>query len=241
MEHGRSYYALSYRPTNGKYDGSLRYIQVKLHRKGKYTLSYRESYYALSDDDEFRQKQGDELQERFLKVKNQDRLYANIEHGAPMLHDLVFSAHLAKDGSPRMATAEQMQALQDAPDYFKTRRKNPAKPLPPIKLQKYVIDYDVLDPLVRKAIAGHQQSTTLEFAAAAYNEDGRLLNSILNQGLATANASAKNGGTFHAVQELEAPPGAAFIRLAIRDTATDRTGTLEVKLPLKEDRQMAQK
>lgn len=241
IDHGRSYYTLTYSPSNTKYDGSERTIRVQLHRKGKYILTYRTAYYALSDDQAFKQKRGDELQERFLKAKLDDRLYANIEHGAPMLHDLLFSAHLEKDGSARLATPEQMQALEDAPDYFKTRRKNPNKPLTPVKLQKYVIHYDVVDPLVRKAIAGHKQSTTLEFAAAAYNEDGRLLNSMLNKGVASANLNARNGGTFQAVQELEAPPGAVYIRLAVRDAATDRTGTLEVKLPLKDERQVAQK
>jgi hypothetical protein len=241
IDHGQSYYTLTYSPSNMKYDGSERSIYVQLHRKGKYTLTYRKSYYALSDDQEFKQKRGDELQERFLKAKSEDRLYANIEHGAPMLHDLLFSAHFEKEGSPRTATAEQMQALEDAPDYFKTRRKNPNKPLTPVKLQKYVIRYNVVDPLVRKTVAGNGQNTTLEFAAAAYSNDGRLLNSILNSGVVTASRDARSGGTFQAVQELEAPPGATYIRVAVRDAATDRTGTLEVKLPLKDERQMAQK
>jgi hypothetical protein len=113
--------------------------------------------------------------------------------------------------------------------------------LTPVKLQKYVVHYNVVDPLVRKAIAAHKQSTTLEFAAAAYSDDGRLLNSILNNGTVTASEDSKNGGTFQAVQELEAPPGATYIRVAVRDAVTDRTGTLEVKLPLKDERQVAQK
>jgi hypothetical protein len=75
----------------------------------------------------------------------------------------------------------------------------------------------------------------LEFAAAAYDADGLLLNSMLNQGLASAGpqASGKAGALFRAQQELEAPPGAAWIRVAVRDTLSDRTGTLEVRLPLK--------
>jgi VWFA-related protein len=239
--HGESYYTLSYSPTNTNFDGSERTIQVELKRKGKYKLTYRTIYCALSDDEAAKQKRGDELQERFVVAKAADRLYANIEHGAPMLHDLLFSAHFEKDGSPRTATTEQMRALEDAPDYFKTRRKNPNKALTPVKLQKYVIRYNVVDPLVRKAIAAHNQTTTLEFAAAAYSDDGRLLNSILNHGVAAANSGAKGGGTFQAIQELEAPPGATYIRVAVRDAVTDRTGTLEVKLPLKDERQLAQR
>jgi hypothetical protein len=71
-----------------------------------------------------------------------------------MLHDLLFSAHLKVDGGPVMATAEQMQQLEDSPAFFRTRHKDgPRKPLAPVKLQKYLIEYGVFDPQL-KALAG---------------------------------------------------------------------------------------
>jgi VWFA-related protein len=233
IDHGESYYTLSYAPSNTKFDGSERHIEVTLAKKGDYRLTYRRVYYAVSDDGtQDKHKKKDELQDRFLAAKAQDTLWANIAHGAPMLHDLLFTAHLAADGAPHMATPEQMEALQDAPEYFITRRKKPTqKPLTPIKLQKYVIDYGVIDPQL-KAAARHDRPATLEFAAAAYNDDGQLLNSMLNQGVPPEKSGKP---VFHAVQELEVPPGAAFLRLAVRDTVTNRTGTLEVRLPLKDD------
>jgi hypothetical protein len=172
------------------------------------------------------------VQTRFIAAKATDTLYANIEHGAPILHDLLFSAHLAADGESHMATAEEMVALEDSPEYFKTHKKHPQKPLPPVKLQKYVIDYGVIDPQLKATVAHKQNPSPLEFAAAAYDDDGRLLNSMLNQGLPSGDG-VKQEALFHAVQELQVPPGAAFIRLAVRDTMTNRTGTLEVSLPLK--------
>ena len=44
----------------------------------------------------------------------------------------------------------------------------------------------------------------LEFAAAAYDADGRLLNSILNEGLASPDpaSSGKSGALFHARQQV---------------------------------------
>jgi VWFA-related protein len=234
IDHGESYYTLSYAPSNAKFDGSERRIEVTLAKKGDYRLTYRKVYYAVPDEGGSGRKKRDELQDRFMAAKAQDTLWANIEHGAPMLHDLMFTAHLATEGAPHMASAEQMDALQDAPDYFLTRRKKSAaqKPLQPIKLQKYVIDYGVIDPRLKAMAAQHDKPATLEFAAAAYNDDGRLLNSMLNHGV-PPEKSAK--AVFHAVQELEVPPGAAFIRLAVRDTATNRTGTLELRLPLKDE------
>jgi hypothetical protein len=233
IAHGESYYTLTYDPSNTKFDGLERNIQLTLANKDKhkdYRLTYRTLYYAVPDTDVEQQHKKEPLQARFMAAKTQDTLYANIEHGAPLLHDLLFSAQVAPEGGVQMATPEQMQALQDAPDYFKTRRKNKPQAAPkPIKLQKYVIDYGVIDPQL-KAMAAHGQKAVLEFAAAAYNDDGRLLNSILNQGVPTGSGK-KSQTLFHAIQELEAPPGTAYIRLAVRDTATNRTGTVEVKLP----------
>ena len=232
VEHGENYYTLSYAPSNAKFDGSERHIEVKLAGKDDYKLSYRTGYYAVSDEGVQQEHKKEALQARFIAAKATDTLYANIEHGAPMLHDLLFSAHLATDGAPQMATPEQMVALEDSPEYFKTHQKHPQKALPPVKLQKYVIDYGVIDPQLRAAEAHNQKLAPLEFAAAAYNDDGMLLNSLLNQGLPSG-AGGKQEALFHAIQELEVPPGAAFIRLAVRDTMTNRTGTLEVRLPLK--------
>lgn len=236
MANGKSYYSLSYSPTNTKYDGTERHIQVTLIRKGDYTLTYRTLYYGVSDDDSQPDHKPGTPQDRFVAAKIADTLYANIEHGAPMLHDLLFSAHLGAVGEPSMATAEQMGQLVDSPAYFRTRKKDSApKPLKPVKLQKYVIDYGVFDPQLKALATRKGQPAMLEFAAAAYDADGVMLNSILNQGLATTQAKPDgNFGTlFHSEQELEVPPGAAWIRIAVRDRLNDRTGTLEVPLPLK--------
>ena len=135
-----------------------------------------------------------------------------------------------------MASTEQMMQLEDSPVYFKTRKKNRAqKPPSPVRLQKYLIDYGVIDPQLKAATQSGGKKAALEFAAAAYDADGRLLNSILNEGLASGETQAggKSGSLFHAIQELQVPPGATWIRLAVRDEQDNRTGTLEVRLPLK--------
>jgi len=243
VESGLSYYTLSYSPTNSNFDGSDRHIEITLARKGDYKLSYRNLYYAMADDAAQTHEEGSTVQARFVAAKAEDTLYANIEHGAPMLHDLLFSAHLSVSGAPVMATAEQMAQLEDSPAFFRTRHKDrPLKPLAPVKLQKYLIDFGVFDPQL-KALAGEGgKPAKLEFAAAAYDADGRLLNSILNEGLASdePDLNGKIGALFHAEQELEVPPGAKSIRLAVRDKLNNRTGTFEVQLPLKSDVMTAQ-
>lgn len=240
---GASYYSLMYEPSAKNFPSTKGYeqqrtitVSLKGKKKGEYILRYREGYYAVPNDQVKSGKTQDALQARFVAAKAQDTLFASIEHGAPMMHDLLFSAHLSADGAPQMATKEQMLQLVDTPAYFKTRKKGKAVSTPkPVKMQKYVIDYAVIDPQL-KALAAHgTRPPVLEFAAAAYDSDGRLLNSILNQGTPSGKkgAKAKTDALFSALQELDAPAGTEYIRLAVRDTLNDRTGTLEVKLPLK--------
>jgi len=193
-------------------------------------------YYPEADHQVQPKRTNDVLQARFIAAKAEDTLYANIEHGAPMLHDLLFSVHLATVGTPVMATTRQMGELQDSPVYFRTRQKDrPAQPPVPVKLQKYVIDYGVIDPRLKALAMRDGDPATLEFAVAAYDADGRLLNSKLNEGQAPTGIKPgdKPGALFHAEQELEVPPGAAWIRVAVRDKLDNRTGTLEARLPLK--------
>ena len=240
IEDGESYYTLSYAPTDTNFDGSQRQIEVTLKQAKKrgYTLSYRTLYYAVSDDGVQNSHKNDPLQARFVAAKADDTLYANIEHGAPVLHDLLFSVHLAVVGQPVMATAEQMLQLEDSPAFFRTRHKDrPLKPLIPVKLQKYRIDFGVFDPQLKALAARGARPAKLEFASAAYDADGRLLNSALNQGVASSatEANAEPQHMFHAEQELEVPPGAASVRMAVRDMLNNRTGTLEVQLPLKQE------
>jgi hypothetical protein len=135
-----------------------------------------------------------------------------------------------------MATAEQMLELEDSPVYFRThQRDKPLKPLPPVKLQKYVIAYRVLDSQLKSAAKHKEAPAVLEFAAAAYDLDGRMLNSMLNEGVTPpeADRDAKSGALFEGSQELEVPAGGAWIRLAVRDKLNNRTGTLELPIPLK--------
>ena len=237
VETGQTFYTLSYAPTNRIDDGSERRIEVSVKgaaEKG-YSLTYRNLYYALSDEAMLAMHKADSPQARFIAAKAADPLFANIEHGAPLLHDLLFSARLTADGEPRMATPDQMVQLADSPAYFRTRKRaSPQQAPAPVKLQKYLIDYGVIDPQLRAIVANTNEPETLEFAAAAYDSDGRLLNSILNEGIVSGEAEhgAKLGPVAHAMQELEVPLGASWIRLAVRDMEDNRTGALEIRLPL---------
>jgi VWFA-related protein len=242
VDHGSSFYTLTYSPSNANFDGQERKIDITLKKGSPYSLSYRRRYFALPESAEQAYNKKDPLHARLEAAKAEDTLCANMEPGAPMLHDLLFSARLSAEGQPQMATADQMLQLADAPAFYRKYRENrPLKPLPPVALQKYRITYGIFDPQL-KVLAKHKGTPlSLEFVAAAYDDDGKLLNGLLNEG--TASSETKPDGqfaaAFRAEQELQVPPGAKMIRVAVRSKVNNRTGTLEIPLPLKAETPVA--
>jgi VWFA-related protein len=228
-----NYYSLTYSPTNQRDDGVLRSIEVKLPYS-KYDLSYRRAYYALARHTEAAPEntQGPESSASSRSDGQNDTLQPNMKHGAPMIHDLLFSAHVRADGGPARATAEQMAQLADEPAYFRTRHKDkPLKPLAPIDLQRYAIDYRVTDLALKNLQSG--KPPAFEFAAAAFDADSRMLNGIVNEATAdSTHQEANKSGIFRVRQQLDVPVNAAWIRIGVRDKITNRMGTLEVQLPL---------
>jgi VWFA-related protein len=234
---GASYYTLSYSPSNRLEDGEQRKIVVKLVKPG-YKLSYRRFYYGLPPDRSPKvggvQAQSAPSSES-VTVNPTDTLYGSIEHGAPMLHDLLFSLHVRSEGKPTYGTPKQMAQIVNEPAYFRTRSRKKSFQRPPlIKLQKYVIDYRVIDPLLKTMAGQTGRKPMLEFAAAGYDVEGRMVNGIINNAIAEPPKDGeKTADTFRVEQDIDLPLEAAWLRIAVRDTLTDRTGTIEIALPLK--------
>ena len=134
VEDGANYYTLTYAPSNRNFDGSRRNIRVELSNRHD-QLAYRRSYFA-TDLDTLKANEnprGVETAPPPAPRKLGDSLAANMQHGAPMAHQIVFKAHVRALGAPATATPEQMANLADQPAYFRVRHKNrPAKPLPPV-------------------------------------------------------------------------------------------------------------
>jgi VWFA-related protein len=231
---GGNYYALSYSPTNAKDDGGRRSIAVRVDHPG-YKLSYRRYYFTGAyRPAEPAKAQSSEGSGATPEQAANDTLQSNMKHGAPMIHELLFSAHIRTEGKPAKATAEQMAELADQPAYFTTHHKDkPVKALASMELQKYVIDYRVTDLALKAQVAQNSKPPAFEFAAAAFDADSRMLNGIVND--ATGDASNKEqtkSGVFRVEQEIEVPTKAAWIRVGVRDKLSNRVGTLEVALPL---------
>lgn len=237
VENGGSYYELTYAPTDPNYDGQLHKVQVSLAKKG-YHLEYRRFYYA---DDPNQPLTGEDkryaaaIAEHVVAHQPGDTMYAYMEHGSPEAHQILFRAHVSA-GPAALASPEQMANLVEQPAYFVVRKKKKlAKPRPPIPLETYTIDYLVMD-----AKAGAVGQQILEFAAGAYDAQGRLLNGISqNASRLEAREHGKGKDYFRAVQTLDVPTTAAWLRVGVRDVRTDQIGTIEMPLPLEVGRQTA--
>ena len=257
-EVGGHYYTLSYSPSNQNYNGGLRHVRVELAKRG-YHLAYRRSYYGnpsygnagpansglansgLANSDLANTRSAgtepasllsrSEL-EPLQMARPADSLFPNMQHGAPVAHQLLFRAHIRAVAPPAKATPAQMESLADQAAYFGERRPNrPAKPLRPIQLQKYQIDYTVA-----------ARYPALEMAAAAYDADGKMLNVVV-QRVAEDSEQLSNETMRQAIyrmqQQFDVPTTAVSVRVAVRDVTTDNVGSLEINLPLAREERAA--
>ncbi|HEX4006414.1 MAG TPA: VWA domain-containing protein [Acidobacteriaceae bacterium] len=225
---GGSYYEISYAPTDAQYDQRLRKIRVELAKRG-YHLDYRRYYFADPPDTPVtkEEKKLAAITDTQAAHKPGDTMYAYMQHGAPQDHEIIFRAQF-QAGPKAAATQGQLDALGQQPAYSVPGK--PSKVPKGLAVQTYTIDYLVPDRMVA-SLNGQMQ---LEFAATAYDADGKMVNGISQKANKEASDSAKPGGTpfFRADQTLDVPVTAAWLRVAVHDMATNRIGTLEIPLPL---------
>jgi VWFA-related protein len=228
-ETGAHYYTLMYSPSNQNYNGRLRHIQVELSKRGCH-LAYRRTYFgnpAPPGTVRPRMQFASDL-EPLQTARPADSLSPNMQHGAPLAHQLLFRAHIRALGPPAKATARQLANLADQPAYFRERRtKHSAKGLHPIQLQSYEIDYTVA-----------ARYPALEIAAAAFDAEGKILNAKVQRTAEDSSSiGVKREGIYRLQQQFDVPTTAVSVRLAVRDVATDNVGALEVDLPLASEEQ----
>lgn len=228
VEDGANYYTLSYSPINKNFDGRLRKIRVTLARK-HYSLSYRRSYFG---DDE------DKLHEKAAGSPFA-HIAGTMERGAPLAHEIVFELHVTAEGAPAAATPEQARELSQFAA-FASRKK-----WDDVQIQRYFFDYWV--PVEHLSFAVGPEGTrqpNLEFLAVAYDADGTPMCGQLSVGDEAISAESFEKirrTSFHTRHGLDVPTQAAWLRVAVRDPAENRVGTVEIRLPLRPEGYKAEK
>jgi VWFA-related protein len=226
-EAGSDYYTLTYSPSNQTFDGRLRKIQVELSTKGLH-LEYRREYLATAPQSPLMPASGKPRKNHEDTMNLRpigDSLAAYMQQGAPTARQVYFRAHVRTLTPVHLASAEQMANLVDQPTYFHLRqRRHPQKPLSPIKLETYLVEYQIIARI-----------PNLEVAAGVFDDEGRLLNGDVEEASSAApkpEEAQDKFSYFRVQQKLDVPANSVFLRLGVRDLSNDRMGTMEIRLPL---------
>lgn len=215
---GENYYTLAYLPSDRNFNGGLRHILVRL-RNGQlhYHLYYRKSYFANSHD--------------ATAWQPSDPLLFTLQHGAPPADQVLFWASLFPEGAPSVPAAQGKAAsLKIAPIARSNSRQGPTEE----KLHTYIVRFVIVPHglSIAKAPNGDRQ-VELQFASCAYDSVGRRLRRVI----ATTRMTIKpdeyeqvRSRGLRVDQRLAVPVQTAWLRLAVRDAASGRVGSLEVPL-----------
>jgi len=211
---GSNYYTIAYTPTNRKWNGDYRKIQVKLDRPGV-TLSYRRGYFA---DDPNAPGQHNQAPSAKPDPNQYSALRAAMLHGGPDPTELIFAASVrptSSDTEAALAPGNQAAKKTSGPyrRYTVTFATNP-------KEVNWTVTPD----------GTHQ--CTLEFMTIVYNGDGTQLNAQFNgirAAIPDARFASVQNGNIKYVQQISVPAkGEYYLRLGMRDDTTDHVGAVEL-------------
>ncbi len=214
VEAGANYYTIAYTPTNRKWNGDFRKIQVKLDRPGV-TLAYRRGYFA---DDPDAPRHNQQAQNAKPDPNQYNALRAAMLHGGPDPTELIFAASVrptSTDTEAALVPGNQAAKKVSGPyrRYAVTFIANP-------KEVNWTVTPDGLHHCV------------LEFRTFVYDGDGTLINGQFN-GIAAAIPEAQftsvQNGNFKYLQQISVPAkGDYYLRLGMRDGVTDHVGAVEL-------------
>jgi VWFA-related protein len=211
------FYTLSYTPANGKMDGSLRTIDVKV-AGGKYNLSYRRSYYASDED-----LPGAALATRAQVVQKLaaqnpgavDPLLPFMDLGMPQTEQILYKALI--------------KPLSEAPP-----SSSDAKPTAKGPQKRYSVDFALdLKDLDLKLDSNGLHNGTLNLSLIVYDRYGEVASRedhlvALNIKPDVYTIFQQTGVQLHA--EIRVPKGQYWLRTGVYDQASHKVGTMEVPL-----------
>ncbi|HEY9126162.1 MAG TPA: VWA domain-containing protein [Acidobacteriaceae bacterium] len=217
-ENGANYYTIAYSPTNTKWDGRYRKIQVRTPQNN-FTLAYRRGYFA--DDPQVSYRAPNSAASATQPVSSLDPMRAAMMHGAPDPTEIVFQVRVA----PAAATAEDTLAPGTAagPD--------PAKAKPPYRRYNIIFAADPRHIRFTRSSDGNY-SAQIQFVTYVYDHEGQLVTRAGNEihaDLPQAGYVALFRGGLHFVQQISVPDkGDYYLRIGIHDLDGDHAGAVEL-------------
>ncbi len=224
IDAGSHYYTLTYTPTNSRWNGDYRKIDVKLSHND-YNLSFRRGYYADDPDSPTVTTSAAALitaDNRTAARPDSNAMFQAMVHGLPGATQIVYKIRVL----PATATPEDTLAKDNLTG---------AKGFAPVKgpYRRYLVDYAASPHDITFTLgADNLYHCSLEFVTLVYQADGQLAIAQTNQveaSLPPARYKALvNGGLpFH--QEISVPvKGDYFIRTGIHDVTGNKIGAVEL-------------
>jgi VWFA-related protein len=210
INNGSNYYTLAYAPTDRKWDGRYRSVQVELDQPDV-DLSYRRGYFAY-----------DPSAPRAHDGKSQPM---SVMHTAMLLG--------GPDPTQILFTVKIEPAAKSENNLPPTNQPNVKKMKPPYR--RYAVFYDVdLRTVAFKTVQDGVHQGYLEFDVSLYSPDGELMNAIgemVRVKVPAANYESRQQSGWRFQQNIDAPvKSESFLRIGVHDVSNDRVGALEVPL-----------
>lgn len=210
---GADYYALSYIPPLEKYDGKYHTIEVKVDRPGL-QLEYRKGYTSLDLDGPVL----DTKKDHGKPVQPKDPFHIAMGYGAPAATQTVFAVRALPSSGP--AKPGVIGSLN--PDLK-------GKPL-----VRYSFAFDLpRDKITLAELPDGSRKASFELAIAAYDVQGRVLNSLDEKRSFVLKPEMVAGflqKPFVVPMEIDLPPGALSVRAGVIDEPSQQMGVVEVPL-----------
>jgi VWFA-related protein len=214
IDAGSNYYTLTYSPTDQNWKGEYRKIQIEIARP-TLTLAYRRGYFA---DDPLAPVHHGEPTTTTYGPPPYNAMHAAALRGGPDSTQIVFTASIAPTSAepePDLAPGNKVSEKTSGP------------------FRRYAIQVGIeAQDLVCPATPESVHQCALQVETILYDAAGAALNSA--DGEVQANLPADQYSDvllsgLHFRQEISVPVGGEFfLRIAIRDLATDKVGALEV-------------
>ncbi|HEV2646128.1 MAG TPA: VWA domain-containing protein [Acidobacteriaceae bacterium] len=212
---GSDYYSLAYVPPVTKYDGKFHRISVKVSR-GDLVLKYRPGYVSVNPAQVAAVSGG---KSAGGGASGGDSFLGTMGHGTVNATGMRFEVRVAAAGGVRKAGGAGV---------IGTVSKEAAGK----RLVRYEFVYGFTgDEITLEDGADGSKHGSVEFVLAAYDGDGRLLNTVGQTGKFTVKAENVAGFLGRKIEmpvEFDVPAGNVFVRAGVKDVASDKVGTVEI-------------
>jgi VWFA-related protein len=216
INEGSNYYTLTYAPSNAKWQGEYRKIQVKLARQGL-TLNFRHGYYA-DDPNNMRAIVLPAQTVDGKPVPGYDALHAAMLHGGPSANQIHFETAVRPNDAGTQPGAVQSNSINP-------KAKGP--------FRVYTVHFSVMPQDVNCDSGNdHQHRCRIQFMSQIFDADG-VPQAIQANDLEAVLPDAKYNALLHGRlaynQQISVPAkGDFYLRVGVGDMATGRVGALEV-------------